>query len=82
MAQDIEQYSSLDLFPAAPQMEAKKSLFSWAVTEGVGHIGEENHEGMNIDFVDVRRPYFHAPTVRVYVTLPEENQEAGKVNYF
>ena len=35
---------------------------------------------MKIDFVDVRRAYFHAPAVRkVYVELPEEDAQEGHV---
>jgi len=33
---------------------------------------------MNIDFIDVRRAYFHAQAITiVYVSLPEEDRQEG-----
>ena len=44
----------------SPPLKATKPLFSWAVAEGVGCIEGGKNEGMTIDFVDLRRAYFHA----------------------
>ena len=49
-------------------------LFSMAIAEGVGYRQGEKARGYKLDFVDVRRAYFHAKARRdVYVTLPEED---------
>ena len=78
VAQEIKRDKREDLFAATPPLEAKKMLFSMAVTEGYGYLGEDKENGMRIDFVDVRRAYFHAPALRrVYVALPEEDSEEG-----
>ena len=67
-----------DLFSATPPLEAKKMLLSWAVTEGIGCKQGVREHGMNIDFIDVRRAYFHAKARRrVFVKLPEEDHEEG-----
>merc|ERR1711873_307000 len=59
-------------------LEAKKVLFSLAVTEGVGYQAGCKDRGMKLDFVDVRRAYFHAKARRdVFVKLPEEDAEEG-----
>ena len=65
------------MFAATPPLEAKKVLFSMAVTKGIGF--ESNRmNGMKIDFIDVRRAYFHGPARRkVYIELPEEDWEEG-----
>ena len=42
-----------DLFAATPPLEAKKMLFSMAVTEGVGHQSGNQEEGMKIDFIHI-----------------------------
>ena len=47
-----------DLFAATPPLEAKKMLFSMAVTEGIGHHSGNPEEGMKIDFIDISRAYF------------------------
>ena len=62
-----------DLFAATPPLEAKKMLFSMAVTEGIGYQSGNPEEGMKIDFIDISRAYFQADAIReVYVQLPEE----------
>ena len=66
-----------ELFVETPPLEAKKMLFSLAVTEGVG-FDRDRSRGMKIDFIDVRRAYFHAKCKRdVYIELPGEDAEEG-----
>ena len=52
-AQEIKQDKREDLFAAAPPLEAKKLLFSWAVAEDIGW-SVNREDGIEIDFVDVR----------------------------
>ena len=53
-------------------------LFSMAVTEGVGYRRGQREKGMKLDFIDVRRAYFHASARRdVFVALPPEDGEEG-----
>ena len=67
-----------DLFAATPPLEAKKMLFSFAVTEGIGYQKGKEDEGMKLDFIDIRRAYYHAEARRkLYITLPEGDQEEG-----
>ena len=66
-----------DLFAATPPLEAKKMLLSMAVTEGIGCKGERK-KGMKLDFIDIRRAYFHSNARRqVCVQLPQEDYEEG-----
>ena len=60
MAQEIKREASMELFAATPPLEALKMLLSRAVTEGVGYSKGQRNNGMKIDFIDVRRAYFHA----------------------
>ena len=79
VAQEIKTDKREDLFAATPPLEAKKMLLSWAVTEGIGYKRGMEKMGMKLDFIDVRRAYFHARARRrVFVKLPEEDQEEGK----
>ena len=67
-----------DLFAATPPLEAKKMLFSMATTEGIGYTQDYEHEGMKIEFIDIRRAYYHAHARRdLYVQLPIEDSEPG-----
>ena len=67
------------MFPATPPLEAKKLLFSLAVNEGVGYEKGKRKEGMKLDFIDIRKAYFHADARReVYVELPKEDHTEGK----
>ena len=67
-----------DMFAATPPWEAKKVLFSLAVTEGIGYQKGQEEKGMKMEFIDIRRAYFHAPARRtVYVKLPPEDHEDG-----
>ncbi len=74
VAKEIKVVKREDLFAATPPLEAKKMLFLWAVTEGVGFGKGQRKEGIKLDFIDVRRAYFHADAQReVYVQLPEKD---------
>ncbi len=78
VAKEIKLYRTLDLFAATPPLEAKTMLFSLAVTSGIGFKKGRHLEGMKVDFVDVRRAYFHADARRqVFVELPAEDMEDG-----
>ena len=58
-------------------MDALK-LFSIAMTEGIGYSHGCSEGGHKLDFIDVRRAYFHAKARRdVFVALPDEDQENG-----
>ena len=75
---EIKRDKREDLFAATPPLEAKKWLFSFAVTEGIGYVRGRRLEGMKIDFIAVRRAYFHALARReIYVRLCREDYEAG-----
>ena len=80
VAKEIKIDKREDLFAATPPLEALKSLFSMAVTEGVGYNKGKKINGMKLDFIDVRRAYFQAKARRpVYIKLPEGDWEEGKV---
>ena len=64
VAQEINKGKREDLFAATPPLEAKKILMSMAVTENIGYKRGRREQGMKIDFVDVRRAYFHAKARR------------------
>ena len=76
VAQEINDSKREDLFAATPPLESKKMLFSLAVTEGIGYNQGAKSSGHQLDFIDVRRAYFHALARRtVYVRLPDEDAE-------
>jgi hypothetical protein len=78
VAKEIKINKREDLFAATPPLEAKKSLFCFAVTEGIGYRRGARASGMKLDFIDVRRAYFHAKARRnIYVQLPKEDWEEG-----
>ena len=78
VAKEINTSRREDLFAATPPLEAKKILFSMAVTEGIGYQPGCKNQGYKLEFIDVRRAYFHAEARRkVYVELPEEDREPG-----
>ena len=84
VAQEIKVDKREDLFAATPPLEAKKMLMSIAVTEGVGFQKGHRSKGMKLDYIDVRRAYFHAQARReVYVKLPAEDdapEMCGRLN--
>lgn len=79
VAKEINRKKKKDnIFAATPPLEALKMLLAFAVTEGVGFKGGKPADGMKLDFIDVRRAYFHAKARReVYVALPPEDFEEG-----
>ena len=78
VAQEINDHKREDLFAATPPLESKKMLLSLAVTEGIGFQRGCKSRGHKLDFIDVRRAYFHALARRlVYVKLPSEDAEPG-----
>jgi hypothetical protein len=71
VAQEIKRDKREDLFAATPPLEAKKLLFSIVASSG-------SSERFKIDFIDVRRAYFHAKSRRpVFVKLPPEDHQEG-----
>ena len=78
VAQELNTQKREDLFAATPPLEAKMILLSLAVTEGVGYQPGCKTRGYKLDFIDVRRAYFHATARRsVYVELPAEDDQPG-----
>ena len=78
VAQEINNEKRDGLFAATPPIEAKKALFSMAGTKGIGYPSGHRERGNKIDFIDVRRAYFHAKARReVYVELPAEDRDEG-----
>jgi len=80
VAKEINSHKRDDLFAATPPIECKKMLFSMAATEGIGYRRGQKLKGMTIDFIDVRRAYFHAESRRtVYVRSPPRGLRAWSV---
>ena len=78
VAKEIKTDKRNDLFAATPPLEGKKLLFSLSVTEGIGHDKRNRKGGMKLDFIDIRRAFFHARANRpVYVKLPDEEYQPG-----
>jgi hypothetical protein len=74
VAQEIKVDEREDLFAATPPLEAKKMLVSIVASSR----GMRDGKRMKLDFIDVRRAYFHARARRrVYVRLPPEDQGEG-----
>ena len=63
VAKELKLDKRLDLFAATPPLEAKKAIFSAAVTEGIGYLEGKLHSWMKIDFVDISRAYFQADAI-------------------
>ena len=78
VAKEINRSPSDEMFAATPPLEAKKMLFSLAVT-GLANNRAHNFKGVQkLLFIDVRRAYFYAPARRdVFVALPDEDSKAG-----
>ena len=78
VAKDIQKDDRDDLFAATPPLEALKLIMSLAMTEGIGDEKGKEEQGMKLDFIDIRRAFFHAPARRnIYVDLPEEDGQEG-----
>ena len=79
MADGLKRGASDDTFAATPLLEAKKSLFSMAMSQFARGRARSMHGTQKLLFIDVRRAYFYTPALRpVYVTLPDGNAEEGK----
>ena len=79
MAKELKTDKREDLFAATPPLEALKFLISMAMTEGIGFQKGREEQGMNFEFIDIKRAYLQAPARRVlYVQLLDEDAEAGK----
>ena len=75
VAQEFNTNKADSIFAATPPIEAKKALFSLAVTEGIGYGDGWQYK---LEFIDVKRAYFYAPAKRdVYVKLPAEDFVEG-----
>ena len=60
VAKEIKRDSRDDIFAATPPIEALNMLLGMAVTEGIGfHRGKEEI-GMKLEFIDIKRAFFHA----------------------
>ena len=78
VAKEIKMDKRLDLFAATPPLAAKKTLFSAAVTDGIGYSQGHMDSGMEIDSVDISRALFQADAIpEVYVELSGENHGHG-----
>lgn len=76
VAKELRTNKREDLFAATPPLEAKKVLFSLAVTQGVGwgNVGDP----LKLEFIDISRAFFHARARReIYVDLRPEDSEEG-----
>ena len=59
-------------------MQAKKLLMALAMTEGYGYDRQGNVQELKLDFIDVRRAFFHAVARRaVFADLLPEDHEPG-----
>ena len=77
VAKDFKNRDRPELFAATPPLEALKGLISIWMTDGMG-INTTTRRDYKMDFIDVRRAFFHAEANRdVYVELPEEDSEPG-----
>ena len=73
----------LDLFAATPPLEAKKLLFSLAVTEGIGYKNGNKAHGMKLMFIDITRAYYYAKARRrIFIQLPDGDREPGMCGLF
>ena len=80
VAKEIKRTPREKRFDATPPLEAKKCLFSLAMTQFARNRAQHFHGTQKLlhVFVDVRKAYFYAPAKRpVYVHLPEEDAEPG-----
>ena len=77
MTKEIKRDTRDDLFAATPPLEAKKMLFSLAVTDVYGFI-KNRSSGIKLDFIDIKRAYFHAKVKReLYIRCLDEDHEDG-----
>ena len=77
VAKELRTHKDLDLFAATPPLEALKVLLSLAAT--IRPSGNSPAQAQRLDFIDVRRAFFHAMARRrVYVALPTEDHTPGQ----
>ena len=78
VAKEIKRDNRDDMFAATPPLEAKKALFSLAVTSEYGKRTARRKCKKKLLCIDVRRAYFYAAAKRdVYVVLPDEDAAPG-----
>ena len=78
VAKEIKRGPSDDMFAATPPLEAKKCLFSMAMSQFARGRGEFSGRTQKLLFIDVSRAYFYAPARRpVFVKLPDEDDSPG-----
>ena len=78
VAKEINRSPSDEMFAATPPLEAKKMLFSMAMTDFSQGRATRSNGTQKLLFIDVRRAYFYAPARRsVYVNLPDEDSKPG-----
>ena len=70
VAKEIKRSASDEMFAATPPLEAKKMLFSMAMTRFANGRASNFSGTQKLLFIDVRRAYFYAPSRRpVFVAL-------------
>ena len=74
VARELSAHEETGLFAATPPLEAKKVLFSMAMTNN----GEQEECAKKLAFFDAGRAYFYAPATRcAFIKLPEEDAGPG-----
>ena len=80
VAKDFKTDNRSNLFAATSPLEALELLISLWMTGG---IGQGDHEAYVMNFIAIRRAYFHAyATGDVYVELPEQDQKNENAESF
>ena len=73
VAKDYNKGPQDGLFAAMPPLEAKRMLLSHVATNR-----RQGHDSIEVSFIDARKAYYNAKPARpVYVTLPQEDAQAG-----
>ena len=57
VAKELKMDKRLGLIAATLPLEAKKALFSAAVTEGLGHKQRDWYSGMKLDFIGISHAF-------------------------
>ena len=70
VAKEINRGNTESLFAGTPPLEAKKALFSMAMTEFAGSRAAKPRGRKKLLFIDVRRAYFYAPVQRPVCVKP------------
>ena len=78
VANEVKMDKRLCFFAATPRLEAKKLVFSVAITEGLGLHGGDRESGTEIAFIDVSQPLFKADAIsEVFAQLLAEDNGPG-----